>query len=276
MAGTDACTPSSLPERLARTGRIARRAAASARLCCRAINRRLAYHGGELVLRVATIRSLGVERERDSCGELSARAWTGGRGRRNVPAVAFRQPAARFATALAVGGGVSASGLGRGFGQSGLGSRHDLLQALGWNGVRRTVQPIGRHCRWNHLDRRRAASVVAGGKFRRAQPFVAWSNSDGGSPQVYVRGDTLAVNRVMYTSAGISLNDVLEFNTMLPGDIVVIDAGTETHAGHTDRGPFRHLYSWVWRGILAVRCDADLADDADDITISRVDLAGGL
>src|SRR5690606_35134385 len=60
------------------------------------------------------------------------------------------------------------------------------------------------------------------------QPFVAWNSADAQSPQVYVRGDTLAVNRVMYATASMSLQSILEVNTVAPGDIIVVSPGAAT------------------------------------------------
>ncbi len=107
------------------------------------------------------------------------------------------------------------------------------------------------------------------------QPFVTWSNSESGSPQVYVRGDTLAVNRVLYTSSDISLQDVLDSNTMVPGDIVVITLGTSTASAvltAADSGIIilgTNVESSRIEGLITL-------DGADDVTISNVTLAGGL
>ncbi|HEY6564239.1 MAG TPA: NosD domain-containing protein, partial [Pirellulaceae bacterium] len=107
------------------------------------------------------------------------------------------------------------------------------------------------------------------------QPHVAWSTPDSGSPQVYVRGDTLATNRVLYTSEGISLQTITEVNTLQPGDVIVIARGSEigpvtltaAHSGvfiiGTDEGQSRI------DGLLTL-------DGANNVTIARVDLAGGL
>ncbi len=107
------------------------------------------------------------------------------------------------------------------------------------------------------------------------QPFVAWSNSAAGSSQVYLRGDTLAVNRVMVTSAGIPLAGVLESNTMQPGDIVVIDSGTET-APATLSAAHSGIFI-IGAGTQLSRIEGVLTlTGANDVTISRVDLAGGI
>ena len=79
----------------------------------------------------------------------------------------------------------------------------------------------------------------------------------------------------MYTSAGIPLSGVLDFNTMQPGDIVVIGSGSETapatltaaHAGVFITGA----------GTELSRIEGTLTlTGANDVTISRVDLAGGV
>ncbi|MEQ1828011.1 MAG: right-handed parallel beta-helix repeat-containing protein, partial [Pirellula sp.] len=106
-------------------------------------------------------------------------------------------------------------------------------------------------------------------------PFVAWSNSSANSTQVHVRGDTLVVNRLMYTSEGIPLATLLELNTMQPGDIVVVHEGVQTapvtltaaHSGVFILGEGAGLSQLGGKVTLT---------GANNVTFSRVDLSGGL
>jgi Ca2+-binding RTX toxin-like protein len=107
------------------------------------------------------------------------------------------------------------------------------------------------------------------------KPFVAWETADAGSPQVYVRGDTLAVGRVMYASAAMPLQSVLELNTITPGDVIVVTPGAATggatltaaHSGiHIVGAGAEHSQI---NGLLTL-------NGANNVTIARVDLAVGV
>jgi hypothetical protein len=105
------------------------------------------------------------------------------------------------------------------------------------------------------------------------QPFVVWSNSASGSPQIYLRADTLPVNRVMYTSAAIPLAEVLLVNTVAPGDIIVVDAAT-----HTASATLTAQHSGIFiqgSGEEFSRISGQLTlDGVHNLTLSRIALAG--
>ena len=235
----------------------------------------LAYHDRRALLCLATVHTYRIERDRDSRSPIYRGIWTeageGGLTGGGISATGGVASQPR----LAVGGDVLHLAWAEDLVSRGLGSRNTIYSKR-WNGTAFTE-------RFNRSgdiaggisstgDGLQALSLAVNSA---AQPFVAWSNSDTGSPQVYIRGDTLAVNRVMYTSASISLQSVLEFNTMMPGDIVVIDATTETapatltaaHSGIFIVGSGQE-FSRI-EGLLTL-------DNVDDITISGVDLAGGV
>ncbi len=107
------------------------------------------------------------------------------------------------------------------------------------------------------------------------QPFVAWSNSAADSSQIYLRGDTLAVNRVFYTSAGTPLAGVLDSNTMQPGDIVVIGPQSETAAVTLTAAHSGIFVTGAGAGLSRIDGTVNL-NGAVDVTFSRVDLAGGV
>ena len=105
-------------------------------------------------------------------------------------------------------------------------------------------------------------------------PLVAWSNSAAFSPQIYVRGDLLTVNRVIHTSAALPLSAVLGVNTFQPGDIVMLDEIVDTstvtltaaHSGIFILGAGTTLSHLAGKLTL---------NGANNVTISRVDMAGG-
>ncbi|MGK7961944.1 right-handed parallel beta-helix repeat-containing protein, partial [Crocosphaera sp.] len=57
-------------------------------------------------------------------------------------------------------------------------------------------------------------------------PFVAWSEDSSGSPEIYVRGNTVDVNNVYQADDTTSIQGILDNNDLGDGDVIVIAPGT--------------------------------------------------
>jgi parallel beta-helix repeat protein len=235
----------------------------------------LAYHDGELYVAWRQFTRTESGESEVYAARFSGTAWeeagTGGQSGGGVSATGGTASIPR----LAAGGGTLHLTWGEDLLASGVSSR-TVIYAKRWDGVAFAE-------RFNQSgdvtggisstgDGVRSISVAVNST---GQPLVSWANSEPGSPQIFVRGDMLAVNRVMYTSGGVTLADVLALNMIAPGDVVVVAPGGQTasatltsaHSGIYITGSGEE-FSQI-NGLVTV-------DGADHVTFSNINLAGGL
>jgi parallel beta-helix repeat protein len=130
-------------------------------------------------------------------------------------------------------------------------------------------------------------------------PFVAWGDDSSGTPQVYVRGDTLNVNHIYYvndslsdsdsftTAAGSSSNSgtspssplnsvqaVLNEYMLGPGDVVLVDGGS--YSGFTVPSADNGFLILGSAGVPAVFTSAVSITNGQSGTLEDLTLSGGL
>ena len=131
------------------------------------------------------------------------------------------------------------------------------------------------------------------------RPVAAWQDSATGAPEVYVRANPFDVASVYFVNDASasgdqyahalgspandgltpstpksSVQDVLDTYTLIPGDVILVDAGA--YSGFSvDSSDAGFLIQGAWGGD-SVTSGAVVVDGADGVTLTQLDMQGGL
>ncbi|MBI1398269.1 MAG: LEPR-XLL domain-containing protein, partial [Betaproteobacteria bacterium] len=174
----------------------------------------VAYHAGALFVAWQTFSDEGAAITVAQYGATGAAVVRG----------TFATPELRANPVLASGGGE----LRLAWIRTPLASQPTTLDALRWNGTAFVEEVPG--------DAQGTGVSVTGGQAQAlslavdalGRPVVAWQDAAGGSPEIFARGSSIAVNRTFVAdgSTGSTLQDILAANDLGAGDVVVVQ-GTQ-------------------------------------------------